>query len=41
MVFIRKIKNYYVLGHSIREKNKIIQKTKYIGKTLPPKKSKI
>jgi len=38
MVFIRKIKDYYVLAHSIRKKNKITQKTKYLGKTLPPKK---
>ena len=38
MVFIRKIKDYYVLGHSIRKGNKIIQKTKYLGKVLPPKK---
>jgi len=36
MVFVRKIKDYYVLGHSIRKGNKIIQKTKYLGK-LPPK----
>lgn len=38
MVFIRKIKDYYVLGHSIRKNKKVIQKTKYIGKTLPNKK---
>lgn len=38
MVFVRKIKGYYVLGHSIREGDRIIQKTKYLGKTLPQKK---
>ena len=38
MVFVRKIKDYYVLGHSIRKGKKIFQKTKYLGKTLPPKK---
>jgi Fic family protein len=37
MVFVRKIKDYYVLGHSVRKGNKITQKTKYIGKTLPNK----
>ncbi len=37
MVFIRKINNYYVLAHSIRDNSKVIQKTKYLGKTLPPK----
>jgi len=37
MVFIRKIKDYYVLAHSVREKSKVVQKTKYIGKRLPPK----
>jgi len=37
MVFVRKIKDYYVLGHSVREKNRVIQKTRYIGKSLPPK----
>ena len=37
MVFVRRIGGYYVLGHSIRAGNKIIQKTKYIGKKLPSK----
>ncbi|MFA5797197.1 MAG: Fic family protein [Candidatus Woesearchaeota archaeon] len=37
MVFVRRIKEYYVLAHSVRYKNKIIQKTKYIGKTIPSK----
>lgn len=37
MVFVRKINGYYVLGHSLRKCNKIVQKTKYIGKALPPK----
>ena len=42
MVFVKKIKvkgkKYWILIHSIRKKDKIIQKKKYIGKTLPPKK---
>ncbi len=37
MVFVRRIKDYYVLAHSIRKGDKIIQKTKYLGKTLPPR----
>ncbi|MBT4175046.1 Fic family protein [archaeon] len=37
MVFVRKTKDYYVLTHSIRKNNKITQKTKYLGKELPPK----
>lgn len=41
MVFARKIrsknKEYWVLIHSIRKGHKIIQKSKYIGKVLPPK----
>ncbi|MFH1506267.1 MAG: Fic family protein [archaeon] len=37
MVFVRKINGYYVLGHSIRKGTRIIQKTKYLGKALPPK----
>ncbi len=37
MVFVRKIKDYYVLAHNVRENSKIIQKSKYLGKTLPPK----
>ncbi|MFH1589693.1 MAG: Fic family protein [archaeon] len=37
MVFIRKINDYYVLAHSVRENSKIVQKSKYIGKTLPSK----
>tara|TARA_Y100000034_G_scaffold8818_1_gene9504 strand:+ start:3268 stop:4182 length:915 start_codon:yes stop_codon:yes gene_type:complete len=42
MVFKKKIKvkdkEYWVLIHSIRKGKKVIQKKKYIGKTLPPKK---
>ncbi len=42
MVFVKKIrvnnKEYWILIHSIRQGNKIIQKKKYIGKILPPKK---
>ena len=37
MVFVRKIKDYYVLGHSVRKGSSIIQKTKYIGKIMPSK----
>lgn len=37
MVFVRKIKNYYVLAHNIRDNSKVIQKSKYLGKILPPK----
>ncbi len=41
MVFIKKIKvkdkEYWVLLHSIRKGKKVIQKKKYIGKTLPSK----
>jgi Fic family protein len=41
MVFTRKItskrKEYWILVHSIRKGKKTIQKTKYIGKKLPPK----
>ena len=41
MVFKRKIKSkrkeYWVLIHSIRKGKRIIHKSKYIGKTLPPK----
>ncbi len=37
MVFVRKIKDYYVLGHSTRKGNKVVQKTKYVGKNLPSK----
>jgi len=41
MVFIRKVKSkskeYFILVHSIRNKNNIIQKSKYIGKKLPSK----
>ena len=40
MVFARKVKNkgkeYWILVHSIRKGKKIIQKTRYIGKALPP-----
>ncbi len=42
MVFVKRIKvknkKYYILIHSIRKGKKIIQKKKYIGKILPPKK---
>lgn len=42
MVFTRKVKSknkeYWILAHSVRKGEKIIQKTKYIGKILPPKK---
>ncbi len=37
MVFVREIKDYYVLAHSIRDGSKVIQKTKYLGKKIPPK----
>ena len=41
MVFTKQIKvkgkKYWVLVHSIRNGNKVIQKKKYIGKILPPK----
>ena len=37
MVFVRRIKGYYVLAHSVRCKNKVLQKTKYIGKKIPSK----
>ncbi|MFH1916712.1 MAG: Fic family protein [Nanoarchaeota archaeon] len=37
MVFIRKIKGYYVLAHNVREGSKIIQKSKYLGKKVPSK----
>ena len=40
MVFVRKVKSkgkgYWILVHSIRKGRKISQKTKYIGKILPP-----
>ena len=38
MAFVRKIKDYYVLVHSVRKGSRVLQKTKYIGKTLPSKK---
>jgi len=42
MVFTRKVKSknkeYWILAHSIRKGKKITQKTRYIGKFLPPKK---
>ena len=42
MVSKRKIdvkgKKYWILIHSVRKGNKIVQKKKYIGKILPPKK---
>ncbi|HZX19923.1 MAG TPA: Fic family protein [archaeon] len=37
MVFVRKIKEYYVLVHPVRKGKKITQKTKYLGKKLPHK----
>lgn len=41
MVFTRKVrsknKEYWILVHSIRKGKKMTQKTKYIGKALPPK----
>lgn len=41
MVFVRQVKSkkkeYWVLIHSIRKGKKIIQKSRYIGKTLPKK----
>lgn len=37
MVFVRKINDYYVLAHSVRENSKVVQKTKYLGKKMPPK----
>ena len=37
MVFIRKINDYYVLAHSQREGSKVLQKTRYLGKSIPPK----
>jgi len=42
MVSERKInvkgKEYWILSHSVRKGKKVIQKKKYIGKSLPPKK---
>lgn len=42
MVTVKKIKvknnEYWILIHSVRKGKKIIQKKKYIGKSLPPKK---
>lgn len=35
--FISREKKYYKLVHTIRKGNKITHKSKYIGKTLPPK----
>jgi len=37
MVFVRKIKDYYVLVHSVRKGKKVAKETKYLGKTLPSK----
>lgn len=37
MVFVRKINGYYVLAHAVRKGNRILQKTKYLGRKLPPK----
>ncbi|MBI5073471.1 Fic family protein [Candidatus Woesearchaeota archaeon] len=41
MVFVRKVtskgKKYWILVYSIRRGKKIVQKTRYLGKTLPPK----
>ena len=38
MAFIRKINDYYVLAHSVRKGSRVVQKTKYLGKKIPPKK---
>lgn len=35
MVFVRKIRGYYVLVHAMRKGKKVSQKTKYLGKRLP------
>jgi len=37
MVFVRKIKDYYALVHSVRKGNKVMKRTKYVGKSLPSK----
>lgn len=37
MVFVRKIKGYNVLVHSVRKGNRVTQETKYLGKKLPSK----
>lgn len=37
MVFKRKIKDYWILEHTIRKGKKYSKKTKYIGKALPSK----
>lgn len=37
MVFKRKIKDYWILEHTIRKGKKYLKKTKYIGKVLPSK----
>ncbi|MCK4335543.1 MAG: Fic family protein [Candidatus Aenigmarchaeota archaeon] len=42
MVFVRKVKSknneYWILVHAVRKGKRVVQKSKYIGKTLPPKK---
>ena len=37
MVFVRKIKDYYALVHSVRKGKKVVKETKYLGKILPSK----
>jgi len=37
MVFVRKIKDYYALAHTYRKDGKVLQETKYVGKSLPNK----
>lgn len=37
MVFVRKIKDYYALVHSVRKGKKVAKETKYLGKILPSK----
>ncbi len=35
MVFVRKLRGYYVLAHAQRKGKRVVQKTKYLGKRLP------
>ena len=37
MVFVRQINDYYVLAHNVRKGSKVVQRTKYLGKKIPPK----
>jgi len=37
MVFVRKIRGYYVLVHTVRKGKKVVQETRYVGKKLPSK----